>query len=79
MRDLLLDGQNQTLVIFPLVASGNWHGCLLIYYEKEQHLDYAKLRHLKVLIDQASITLYNLKLLDVEEKLRHDAERANDR
>jgi len=33
---------------------------------------------LKVLIDQATITLYNLKLLKIEEESRHDAERANE-
>lgn len=30
VRDLLLDGQNLTMVIFPMLASGKWLGCLLI-------------------------------------------------
>ena len=78
IRDFLLEGQIQTLVIFPLVASGNWLGCLLVYYKQEHHFDHIELRHLKVLVDQATITLYNLQLLEVEEESRHEAERANE-
>jgi two-component system sensor histidine kinase KdpD len=77
VRDFLLEGQIQTLVIFPLVASGDWIGCLLVYYKQEHHFDHIELRHLKVLVDQATITLYNLQLLEVEEESRHEAERAN--
>ena len=77
VRDFLLEGQIQTLVIFPLVASGDWLGCLLVYYKQEHHFDHIELRHLKVLVDQATITLYNLQLLEVEEESRHEAERAN--
>ena len=42
------------------------------------HFDHIDLRHLKVLVDQATITLYNLRLLEVEEDSRHEAERANE-
>jgi len=77
VRELLLAGQIQTLAIFPLVASGEWRGSLLVYYKKEHPFDYIELRHLRVLIDQAAITLYNLHLLKVEEDSRHEAERAN--
>jgi PAS domain S-box-containing protein len=78
VRDFLLEGQVQTLVIFPLVAAGDWIGSLLVYYQREQYFDHLKLRHLKVLVDQATITLYNLHLLAVEEDSRHEAERANE-
>jgi PAS domain S-box-containing protein len=78
VRDFLLEGQIQTLVIFPLVASGNWLGCLLVYYQQEHRFDHIELRHLKVLVDQATITLYNLQLLEVEAESRHEAERANE-
>lgn len=78
IRDLLLEGKITTMVIFPLVASGAWLGCLLVYYQKERSFDHIELRHLKVLVDQASITLYNLKLLEIEEESRHEAERANE-
>ena len=78
VRDFLLDGKIQTLVIFPLVASGDWLGCLLVYYKQEHHFDHIELRHLKVLIDQATITLFNLQLLEAEAESRHEAERANE-
>ena len=78
LRDFLQEGQVQTLVIFPLVASGDWLGCLLIYYKHEHHFEHIELRHLKVLVDQAATTLYNLHLLKVEEESRHEAERANE-
>lgn len=77
VRDFLLEGQIQTLVIFPLAAAGEWLGCLLVYYQQEQHFDHIKLRHLQVLVDQATITLFNLQLLVAEEESRHEAERAN--
>jgi len=77
VREYLLEGQIQTLAIFPLVASGDWLGSLLVYYKQEHPFDHIELRHLKVLIDQATITLYNLHLLKVEEESRHEAERAN--
>jgi PAS domain S-box-containing protein len=78
VRDFLLEGKIQTLVIFPLVASGNWLGCLLVYYKQEHFFDHIELRHLKVLVDQATITLYNLQLLEIEEESRFEAERANE-
>ena len=78
VRSFLLEGQIQSLVIFPLVASRNWLGCLLVYYKQEKHFDHIELRHLKVLVDQATVTLYNLQLLEVEEESRHEAERANE-
>ncbi len=78
VRDFLLEGQIQTLVIFPLVASSKWRGCLVVYYNTDHYFDHIELRQLKVLLDQAAITLYNLRLLEVEEESRHEAERANE-
>ena len=78
VRDLLLEGQIQTLAIFPLVALGNWLGCLLVFFSQEKHFEPVELRHIKVLVDQATITLYNLQLLEIEAESRHEAERANE-
>ena len=78
VRDVLLDAQIQSLVIFPLVALGDWLGCLLAYYDHEVRFNHIELKQLKVLIDQATITLFNLKLLQAEEESRHEAERANE-
>jgi PAS domain S-box-containing protein len=77
-RNILSEGLIQTMIIFPLYASGAWLGCLLVYYGQERILDHIELRHLKVLVDQATITLFNLQLLEVEEESRHEAERANE-
>ncbi len=77
-RDLLLEGQIQTVAIFPLVALGNWLGCLLVFFPQEKHFEPVELRHIKVLVDQATITLYNLRLLEIEAESRHEAERANE-
>ncbi len=78
VRDLLLQAQFQTMAIFPLVALGNWLGCLLVFFTKETHFDPIELRHIKVLVDQATITLYNLQLLEIEAESRHEAEQANE-
>jgi PAS domain S-box-containing protein len=78
LRDFLLEGKVHTMVLFPLLTSGEWLGCLVVYYNEDTRFSHIELRHLKVLIDQATITLFNLKLLEVEAESRHEAERANE-
>jgi two-component system sensor histidine kinase KdpD len=78
VRDMLREGQIQTVAIFPLVALGNWLGCLLVFYPQDKHFEPIELRHIKMLVDQATITMYNLRLLEVEAESRHEAERANE-
>ena len=78
VRDLLAEGQIHTTVIFPLIVSGNWLGSLVVHYTQEHHFIHSELRQLKKLIDQATITLFNLKLLEVEAESRHEAEHANE-
>ncbi len=78
VRDLLVEAQIETIAIFPLVALGNWLGCLLVFFPTEKHFEPIELRHIKVLVDQATITLYNLQLLEIEAESRHEAERANE-
>ncbi len=78
VRNLLLEAQIQSVAIFPLVALGNWLGCLLVFYSNEKHFQPIVLQHIKVLVDQATITLYNLQLLKIEAESRHEAERANE-
>ena len=77
-RDQILAEQIQTIATFPLVALGNWLGCLLVLFPQEKHFEPVELRHIKVLVDQATITLYNLQLLEIEAESRHEAERANE-
>jgi PAS domain S-box-containing protein len=78
VRDLLADGHTQALAIFPLVALGNWLGCLLVLFTHEKQFETLEIQHIKVLVDQAAITFYNLRLLDIEAESRHEAERANE-
>ncbi len=78
VRDFLIQEQIQTIAIFPMVALGNWLGCLLAFFPEEKYFEPVELRHIKVLVGQAAITLYNLKLLEIEEESRHEAERANE-
>ena len=78
VRDLLLKEQIQTIAIFPLIASGNWLGSLVVFFPQEKYFELVELRHIKALVDQATITLHNLKLLDIEAESRQEAERANE-
>ena len=78
VKDLLEKKQIRSLAIFPLVALGNWLGCLLVFFPMEKHFEPIELRHIKVLVDQASITLYNLQLLEIEAESRHEAEKATE-
>lgn len=78
LREILLEGKVHTLVIFPLVTSGEWLGSLIVYFGEDTRFSHNELRHLKVLIDQATISLFNLKLLEIEAISRHEAERANE-
>jgi len=78
LREILLEGKIQSFVLFPLVTSGIWLGCLAVYFEEDVQFSHIELAHIKVLIGQATITLYNLKLLKIAEELRCEAERANE-
>ncbi|PKO03361.1 MAG: hypothetical protein CVU43_03405 [Chloroflexi bacterium HGW-Chloroflexi-5] len=78
VRNLLQEEHIKMIMAFPLIALGTWLGCLLVYFPKEQHFDHIELRHLKILIDQTTITLFNLQLLEDAEDSRHEAERANE-
>ncbi|MDW7755861.1 MAG: ATP-binding protein [Brevefilum sp.] len=78
MCEILLENEITSMVIFPLSVLGDWLGVLVIYFEQEINIRHTELRNLKVLINQLTITLFNLKLLDIEEKSRQMAERANE-
>jgi signal transduction histidine kinase len=78
LREVLLEGKVHTLVIFSLVSSGDWLGSLIIFFGEDTRFSHNELRNLKVLIDQATISLHNLRLLEIEAVSRHEAERANE-
>jgi PAS domain S-box-containing protein len=78
VRALFEAWQIQTVAIFPLIALGNWLGYLIVFFPEENHFEAIALRHIKILVDQATITLYNLRLLEFEAESRNEAERANE-
>jgi PAS domain S-box-containing protein len=78
MCEILREIKINSMVIFPLSVLGDWLGVLIVYFEQETIINHIELRNLKVLINQLTITLYNLKLLEVEEKSRQIAERADE-
>lgn len=78
MCEILLENKVNSMTIFPLSVSGHWLGVLIVYFEQEKTINHSELRNLKVLINQLTITLFNLNLLDAEEKSRQMAERANE-
>ena len=78
VKKLLKKVQIQTLAIFPMVSLSNWLGCLVVFFPQVMQFEPIELRHIKVLVDQATITLYNLQLLKTEAESRHEAERANE-
>lgn len=78
LNEFLKKNKIKTLITFPIITTGRQLGSLLIGYEENQRIDHINLRQLKVLVDQAAITLYNLQLLETEEESRHEAERANE-
>jgi len=78
MCEILRENKITSMAIFPLSVLGHWLGVLIVYFEQEKIINHTELRNLKVLINQLTITLFNLKLLDDEEKSRQMAERANE-
>jgi len=76
--EILRENKITSMVIFPLSVLRQWLGVLVVYYDHEIIINHNDLRNLKVLINQLTITLFNLELLEVEEKSRHIAERANE-
>lgn len=78
VQALLAERQVQSISIFPLVALGKWFGCLMVFFSQENIFEQIELRHIKVSVDQAAITLFNLQLLEIEAESRFEAERANE-
>ncbi|PKL50921.1 MAG: hypothetical protein CVV42_01070, partial [Candidatus Riflebacteria bacterium HGW-Riflebacteria-2] len=77
IRKILQEAQINMFIAFPMIALGTWLGCLIVYFPEARQFDHIELRHIKILIDQTTITLFNLQLLEVEEESRHEAEKAN--
>jgi len=47
LREILLEGKIQSFVLFPIVTSGIWLGCLAVYFEEDVQLSHIELAHFK--------------------------------
>ncbi len=66
------------LIIFPLIAGGEWYGALSLHYKSRHAIEVDDLRHLRGLVDQTAIAIDNIRLLAAEAKARQEAEQANE-
>jgi signal transduction histidine kinase len=72
------DLRTSSLIIFPLVAGGEWYGLLSLHFESRRVIGAEDLQHLRGLVDEVAIAIKNLRLLEAESRARREAEQAND-
>ncbi len=70
--------KTRSLIIFPLIAGGQWYGALSLHFNARRALAVEDVRHLRGLVDQTAIAIDNIRLLTAEAKARREAEQAND-
>ncbi|MBI5564640.1 MAG: GAF domain-containing protein [Chloroflexi bacterium] len=70
--------KTRSLIIFPLIAGGQWYGVLSLHFNARHALAVEDVRHLRGLVDQTAIAVDNIRLLTAEAKARREAEQAND-
>ena len=67
-----------SLIILPLIASGEWFGLLSLHFKTRRMTDMDDLRHMSGLVDETAIVIQNMRLLEAESQARQEAERANE-
>jgi two-component system sensor histidine kinase KdpD len=77
-RALFAQLHTRSVILFPLVASGQWYGMLSLHAETPGLVGDEDVRHMRGLADQAAVAIYNIRLLEAEARARHEAEVAND-
>ena len=70
--------KTRSLIIFPLIAGGQWYGALSLHFNMRHAIAVEDLRHLRGLVDQTAIAINTIRLLAAEAKARREAEQAND-
>jgi PAS domain S-box-containing protein len=65
------------VILFPLLAGGEWYGMLLLYYGTYNPWDQAEVRHIQGLVDQVAVAIDNIRLFAAEAEARQQAEEAN--
>jgi signal transduction histidine kinase len=76
--DVLTRFNTRSMILFPLIASGNWFGVLAIHSQQPAELTETDARHLHGLVDQASVALYSILVLKAEAQARRRAEEADE-
>jgi two-component system sensor histidine kinase KdpD len=77
VRTRLMELKVSSIVIFPLIAVGNWYGLLSLHFEQARMLNNEDIRHLRGVVDEAANAIYNFRLLQAEAAARLEAEEAN--
>jgi PAS domain S-box-containing protein len=77
-RAWLLSQQCDGVIMFPLVAAGQWYGMLGLFIGSGRVLSDEDARHVRGLVDQAAVAIYNMRLLETEAAARREAEKANE-
>ncbi len=69
--------KTRSLIIFPLIAGGEWYGALSLHFKQRRAITAEDLRHLRGLVDQTAIAINTLRSLAAEAKARREAEEAD--
>ena len=69
--------KTRSLIIFPLIAGGEWYGALALHFKPRHAIAAEDLRHLRGLVDQAAMAINTLRSLAAEAKARREAEQAD--
>ncbi len=77
MRQRLLSLRTASSILFPLVAGGEWYGMLSLHFRFVEMMSSEDILHLRGLVDEAAMAIYNFQLLENEAHARREAERAN--
>ncbi|HSD83482.1 MAG TPA: GAF domain-containing protein, partial [Anaerolineae bacterium] len=77
MRQRLLKVHTASSLLFPLIASGEWYGMLSIHFRFVDLVNTEDILHLRGLVDEAAMAIYNFQLLENEAHARREAEHAN--
>jgi signal transduction histidine kinase len=69
--------KTRSLIIFPLIAGGEWYGALSLHFKVRRAINLEDLRHLRGLVDQAAMAINTIRSLAAEAQARREAEAAD--
>jgi PAS domain S-box-containing protein len=77
-RTWLARTDTRSLLLFPLVTSGQWYGVLTVHFPLLSRMETEDREYYEKVVNQAAAAIYNFHLLEAETLARKEAERAND-